>query len=143
MYLLEQIPLIAPAAFEAEIGGTKIADFIRAEVLALSYTAHDLAPFARDLGYVDDNGQVKPPFVWNADERAQRMACLDALFFHLYGLGRKDAEYVLSTFPIVCEQDIKTQGSFVTRDRILDCLKRIEAGQLDFYVQTPIGKPHG
>ncbi|MBI4741300.1 MAG: restriction endonuclease, partial [Betaproteobacteria bacterium] len=53
LYLLEQIPLIAPAAFEAEIGGTKIADFIRAEVLALSYTAHDLAPFARDLGYVD------------------------------------------------------------------------------------------
>jgi len=130
-YILEQLPVIAPVAFDAEIGGTKIADFIRAEVLALSYTAHDLAAFARDMGYVDENGQVKPPFVWNAEDRAQRLARLDALFFHLYGLGRKDAEYILSTFPIVREHDMKAHGHFVTGERILAYLRRIEAGQLD------------
>jgi hypothetical protein len=130
LFILEQLPLIAPTVFDAEIGGTKIADFIRAEVLALSYTAHDLAPFAHDLGYVDENGQVKPPFVWNAEERAQRMARLDALFFHLYGLSRKDADYILSTFPLVREHDVKAHGSFITRERILACLKLIEAGQL-------------
>ena len=37
-----------------------VADFVIPQVLALSYTAHDLAPFARDLGYVDAQGQVLP-----------------------------------------------------------------------------------
>ena len=128
-FIIEQTPLIAPAAFEAKIGGTKIADFIRAEVLALSYTAHDLAPFARDLGYVDAQGQVKPPFVWDAEDRAQRMARLDALFFHLYGLNGQDAAAILSSFPIVREHDIKAHGSFVTSERILACLEQIAAGQ--------------
>ena len=104
LFILEQLPVIEPAAYEQTIGGTKIADFIRAEVLALTYTAHDLAPFARDLGYVNPDGSVKPPFVWDPEDRAQRLARLDALFFYLYGLDEAGAEYVLETFPIMCEQ---------------------------------------
>ena len=100
-------------------------------MLALSYTAHDLAPFAHDLGYVDALGQVKPPFVWNGNDRAQRLARLDALFFYLYGLSSVDAESILASFPIVRAQDLKTGGHYVTRDRILQILRRIEAGQLD------------
>ena len=29
----------------------------REAVLELTYTAHDMAPFARDMGYVDEGGQ--------------------------------------------------------------------------------------
>jgi hypothetical protein len=59
-----------------------------------------MAPFARDLGYVDAAGKVLPPFVWNDDERRARMAALDALFFHLYGSEcTADAEYILGTLP--------------------------------------------
>ena len=46
-----------------------VADFVIPQVLALSYTAHDLAPFARDLGCVDAEGAVLPPFVWDEDKR--------------------------------------------------------------------------
>ena len=130
IYILEQLPVIAPEAFEQSIGSMKIADYIRTEVLALTYTAHDLAPFARDLGHVEADGSVKPPFVWNLDDRAHRMARLDALFFHLYGLDDADADYILSTFPIVREQDIKAHGTFRTRDLILGYLARIRAGSL-------------
>jgi hypothetical protein len=129
-YIVEQLPVIAPPAYEQAIGGTRIADFVRAEVLALSYTAHDLAPFARDLGHVNPDGSVKPPFAWDPDDRAHRMARLDALFFHLYGLDEDDADYVLSTFPIVREQDMKAHGRYRTRDLILGYLARIQAGQL-------------
>ena len=129
-YILEQLPVIAPAAFEESIGGRQIADFIRAEVLALTYTAHDLAPFARDLGYLEADGSVKPPFVWSRADRAHRMARLDALFFHLYGLSEDDADYILSTFPIVRDQDVKAHGSNRTRDLILGYLARIRAGVL-------------
>ena len=36
--------------------------------------------------------------IWKEQERATLRAELDAAFFHLYGVGRDDAEYMLSTF---------------------------------------------
>ncbi|MDP2827970.1 MAG: hypothetical protein Q8O37_05125 [Sulfuricellaceae bacterium] len=129
-FIVEQLPVIAPADFEQSIGGVNVADFIRAEVLALTYTAHDMAGFARDMGYVDASGAVKPPLVWDADERAHRMARLDALFMHLYGLSADDADYILSTFPIVREKDLAAFGCFRTRDLILAYRQRIENGVL-------------
>ena len=129
-FIVEQLPLISAARFQANIGGTKIADYIRREVIALSYTAHDLADFATDMGYVDQNGQVLLPNVFDPDNRAHRMARLDALFFELYGLSAKDIKYVLSTFPIVRETDEKQFGSFRTQDLILRYFKRLRGGQL-------------
>ena len=129
-FIVEQLPLILAARFQANIGGTKIADYIRREVIALSYTAHDLADFATDMGYVDQNGQVLLPNVFDPDNRAHRMARLDALFFELYGLSAKDIKYVLSTFPIVRETDEKQFGSFRTQDLILRYFKRLRGGQL-------------
>ncbi|MDR1709946.1 MAG: restriction endonuclease [Candidatus Accumulibacter sp.] len=124
LYILEQLPVIAPGAFEEKIGGVKIADFIRGQVLRLSYTAHDLAPFARDLGF---DGE---PFRWDEADRRRRMAALDALFFHLYGLDAGDATYILDSFPIVREQDEAAFGDYRTRALILDALEKIRAGRL-------------
>ena len=89
-----------------------------------------MAPFARDLGYVDGNGQVKPPFVWDADDRRYRMARLDALFMHLYGVSREDAAYILSTFPIVREKDQAAFGAYRTCDLILAYMERFAHGRL-------------
>ena len=48
-----------------------IASFIGAEVLALTYTAHDMAPSARRHGLRwCVKGNVLPPFVWDAEDRA-------------------------------------------------------------------------
>jgi hypothetical protein len=124
LFILEQLPVIAPERFEDCIGATNIADFIREQVLHLSYTAHDLAPFARDLGY---DG---PPFQWNEEDRRLRMAALDALFMHLYGLSEDDAAYILDTFPIVREQDEKAFGDYRTRMLVLAGMRRIAGGQL-------------
>ena len=71
-------------------------------MLELTYTAHDMASFARHLGYVDGAGAVRPPFRWDEDRRLRLRARLDAVFFHLYGVtDRDDVRYVYSTFPIV------------------------------------------
>jgi len=96
-----------------------VADFVIPQVLALTYTAHDMAPFARDLGYVDASGQVLPPFAWNEEERRARLAALDALFFYLYGLDADDAGYILDTFPIVRDQDQKAFGRYRTKEDVL------------------------
>ena len=139
-FVVEQLPVIAPrrfdialpAAFATRMRETglmnghhaqpTVADFVLPQVLALSYTAHDLAPFARDMGYVDATGEVLPPIVWDDEDRRARLAALDALFIQLYGLNADDAGYIFSTFPIVREQDEAAFGRFRTRDEVLALL---------------------
>lgn len=78
-FVVEQLPVIAPARFEEPLPSAfantmraadlmnghhpnpTVADFVIPQVLALTYTAHDMAGFALDLGYVDAAGQVLPP----------------------------------------------------------------------------------
>ena len=57
--LLEQLPVIAPKDYDRQFGATTARELVRDHVLRLTYTANDMAPFARDLGY---NGT---PFVWD------------------------------------------------------------------------------
>ncbi len=121
-FIVEQLPIIAPADYDRPLGDKTARELVRDHVLRLTCTAHDMAPFARDLGY---DG---PPFVWDEEERRHLRARLDALYFHLYGLDRKDAEYVLSTFPIVRREDEKAFGRYRTRDLILAYMNALEAG---------------
>jgi hypothetical protein len=129
-FIVEQLPLIAPARFDDPLGAGTVADLVRREVLHLTYTAHDMAPFARDLSH---DG---PPFAWDAEDRRHRMARLDALFFRLYGLSREDAGYVLDTFPIVREQDEAAFGRFRTRELVLAYMNALAAGDTDTQVHA-------
>ena len=121
-YLLEQLPVIAPDDYDRRFGETTARELVRDHVLRLTFTAHDMAPFARDLGY---DG---PPFTWDEEERRHLRARLDALYFHLYGLDREDADYVLSTFPIVRKQDEDEFGSYRTRELVLAYMNALDAG---------------
>ncbi len=122
-FIVEQLPLIAPEAYAQALGNTTVGDFVRGEVLHLSYTANDLAAFARDLGY---DGA---PFAWDEEDRRHRMARLDALYFNLYGLSRDEASYVLDTFPIVREQDeARWNGRYRTKELVLGYMNALAVG---------------
>ena len=125
---VEQLPVISPADYDRPFGDKTARDLVRDYVLRLTYTAHDMAPFARDLGYEG------PPFIWDEEDRRHLRARLDALYFHLYGLDREDAEYVLSTFSIVCREDKKQFGRYRTRDLILAYMNALEAGDTETVV---------
>ena len=124
-YSVEQLPVIAPADYDRAFGSTTARALVRDHVLRLTYTAHDMAPFARDLGY---DG---PPFTWNEEERRHLRARLDALYFHLYGLSRADAAYILDTFPIVRRHDKAAFGHYRTKDMILAYYNALAAGDTD------------
>jgi len=125
LFILEQFPVLSPEAYEGLIGGTRIAGFVREQVLRLTYTANDMAPFARDLG------RTGKPFPWDEDDRRHRMARLDALFFHLYGIGRDDVEYLLDQFPIIRAEDEARFGDYRTKRLVLAYLNAVAAGDLE------------
>ncbi|MER6460451.1 DNA methyltransferase [Streptomyces sp. NPDC001228] len=139
-FILKQIALPRPEAFDQLRWVQEHTDigWIAARVLELTYTAHDLAPFARDLG---DDG---PPFRWDEARRAQIRAELDAAMFHLYDLTEAQVDHVMETFPIVRGKDMAAHGKYRTKRMILEAYtamdKAAQAG--DTYV-SPLSPPPG
>ena len=121
-FVVEQLPVIAPDDYDRRFGDKTAREIVREHVLELTYTAHDMEPFARDLGYEG------PSFVWNEDDRRHLRARLDALYFHLYELSREDAGYVLETFPIVRREDEKRFGRYRTKEMVLAYMNALSAG---------------
>ena len=123
-YIVEQLPVIFPDDYDRKFGDTTARELVRDHVLRLTYTAYDMRPFAQDLGY---DGE---PFTWDAAERRHLRARLDALYFHLYGLSKEDAGYVMETFPIVRRQDEAEFGKYRTRDMVLVYMNALSAGDV-------------
>lgn len=146
-YIVEQLPVIPPAAYARQFGPKTAADIVREAVLELTYTAYDMAPFARDMGHVDTAGEVLPPFVWDEDRRVALRAKLDALYFILYGVfdpalpghdpaqARDDVRYIYSTFPIVERQEMARWNTYRSRDLCLSWINALLAGQPDAKVE--------
>ena len=132
-YIVEQLPVVPPERYEAVRFGPKTAaEIVREAVLELTYTAHDMAPFAADLGHVDSEGEVMSPFPWDEERRLRLRAKLDAMYFHLYGVtDRDDIRYIYSTFPIVEREERDRYGSYWSRDLCLAWLNALAAGSPD------------
>lgn len=120
----EQIPVPSPEVL------TEHSNFIQDRVLELTFTNNEMRPLADDLG---DAGA---PFRWNEDRRQRIRAELDALFFHLYGISREDADYILDTFPIVRRKDEAKYGTYRTKELILAEYDRMAAAGLT--LETPL-----
>ena len=132
-YIIEQLPVVPPETFDATRFGTKTAgEIVREAVQELTYTAYDMVPFARDMGYVDEKGEVRPPFVWDEERRLHLRAKLDAVFFHLYGVtDRDDVRYIYSTFPIVEREETRAYGDYRSRELCLAYMNALAAGAPD------------
>jgi len=120
-HVKKQITTLPPEAYsEADLA------YIVPRVLELTYTSHDLAPFARDLGY---DGE---PFGWDPDRRHQLRCELDAYYAKLYGLTRDELRYILDpaevmgpdypsvTFPGLKRKEIAEFGEYRTQRRVLE-----------------------
>ncbi|MFN7152895.1 MAG: Eco57I restriction-modification methylase domain-containing protein [Acidovorax sp.] len=80
----KQFPVLPPDCYsEVDLA------FIVPRVLELTYTAHDLSDWAKDLGYEG------VPFDFEPERRATLRAELDAYYAHLYGLTLDELRYIL------------------------------------------------
>lgn len=129
-HVFRQLPVFNPIQFASSspwTSQTTVRDWLLPRVLELTYTDWDLQPFAEDCG---DAG---PPYIWDAARRFQLQSELDAAFFHLYEIPREDVDYILDTFPVVRNNDMRAYQEYRTKRVILeiyDALARaVETGQ--------------
>ena len=116
-FILKQFPMFTPDMVKEECSWNKKETYeawISQRVVELVYTANDLKHYANDYGYKGT------PFKWDAARRELLRSELDAAFFHLYGIGREDANYILDTFRIIRERDEKKYGEYRTKRLILE-----------------------
>ncbi|UCI08026.1 Eco57I restriction-modification methylase domain-containing protein [Mesorhizobium sp. B1-1-8] len=138
-FILEQLPIVPQAHYSRRFGHSTAADIVRKATLELSYTAHDLAALAYGVGYLDAEGKVLPPFIWDDDRRLTLRAKLDAIYFILYGVfdpcnitqSREDIRYIYSTFPIVEREETERWGTYRSRELCLAWINALIAGQPD------------
>jgi hypothetical protein len=126
---LKQFPVLPPNSYDSAALA-----FIHPRVLELTYTSHDLKPWAQDLGY---DG---PPFSFDPEPRALLRAELDAYYAHLYGLSRDELRYILDpadlmgpdypseTFRVLKNNEIRQFGEYRTQRLVLEAWDRLFGG---------------
>jgi hypothetical protein len=135
---LPVLPPIIPSALSEVEFDDSFDEWVRWRAMELSYTACDLTSFSRELRHEGS------PFRWD-EERRFRIRCeLDAAFFHLYGLSRDDADYVMETFPIVKRKDQERFGEYRSKRVILEIYDEMErAKRTGRPYQTRLKPPPG
>jgi hypothetical protein len=119
-HYLKQLPTLPPEAF---LDADK--QFIIERVCELVYTAFDLKVFADDLGITEG------PFQWDDSRRMHLRAQLDAYYAHLFGVTRKEMQYILDpkdvfgadfpseTFRVMREKEENQFGEYRTQGLVL------------------------
>lgn len=138
-FIMKQLPLLSPRVYSRDAlwhCGTSIRNWLIVRVIELTYTTYDLQPFAEDCG---ESGS---PFIWDPVRRFQLQCELDAAFFHLYGISRDDASYILDTFDVLQRADVRNHGNYRTKHKILEIYDALaEAMQTGKPYVSPLGPP--
>ena len=158
---VRQFPILPPDCYiEAAL------NYIVPRVFALTYTATDIVEWARAL-WNDASPELRrlilaqhkdlpagtnvdtlvsqsfdpvavPPIVFEDTHRAKLRAELDAYFAKLYGLSRRDLEYILDpkavmgddypseTFRVLKDNEIAKYGEYRTQRLVLEAWDRLE-----------------
>ena len=127
LFYLKQFPLIAPSGY------TKAdREFVISRVIRLVYTHDLMRPFAEDMG------SDREPFRFDANERAELRADLDAMFAKLYGLDRAYLCYILDpkeaagiahpseSFTALKNNEMRQFGEYRTQRLVLEAWDRLE-----------------
>ena len=124
-FIVKQLPVLPPDTYDKPCPWerhTTLESWISERVLKLTCTAEDMLPLAEACDFTSGSFQSEYGGrlnKWDEAERAELRAELDAAFFHLYGIGRDDVEYILSTFKGIHDQRTLLPGHVSVAERIV------------------------
>lgn len=130
-FYVKQFPVLPPKQYaDSDLA------FIRSRVLELTYTANDMASWAKDMGHIGE------PFTYQPARRAQLRAELDAWYARAYGLNRDELRYILDpadvmgedypseTFRGLKKNEEREFGEYRTQRLVLEAWDKLERGEL-------------
>ncbi|MBK9426028.1 MAG: N-6 DNA methylase [Gammaproteobacteria bacterium] len=130
-FYVKQFPVLPPNRY-----GENDLAFISPRVVELTYTANDMASWAKDMAHVGE------PFTFEPARRAQLRAELDAWYARAYGLTRDELRYILDpadvmgadypseTFRGLKKNEESKFGEYRTQRLVLAAWDKLEAGEL-------------
>ena len=138
-FTMRQLPVFSAAAYAMSAPWAsliRIRDWLLPRVLELTYTAWNLKAFAEDCG---DDGA---PFIWEPERRFRLRCEIDAAFFHMYGISRDDAAYILDTFPVLERSEGREHGEYRTKRVVLETYDALAAAAAKgIPYESPLGPP--
>ena len=138
-FTMRQLPALQPSEYSVSAPwepSVRICDWLLPRILELTYTAWNLKAFAKDCG--DDGG----PFVWDPERRFQLRCEIDAAFFHLYGISREDASWILDTFAVLRRSEERQHGEYRTKRGVLETYDALAAaGAKGIQYHSPLEPP--
>ena len=138
-FLVEQFPVLPPTTYDRPTPwdtARTLTEWICCRAIELTYTAWDMAQFARDLG------NYGSPYQWDEERRFGMRTELDAAFFHLYGVARDDLGFVMDSFRAFQNNDRARFDR--TKELILDVYDAMaEAMRTGVPYQTILDPPPG
>jgi hypothetical protein len=138
-FIVRQLPVLKPDRYLLAApwaSDTTVRGWLLSRVLELTYTSCDLRSFAEECG------DLGPPYLWNPERRFVLRSEIDAAYFHLYGISRGDAEYIMDTFPVVRDTEERAYREFRTKRAIIeayDALARSASSGTPY--KSPLGPP--
>ncbi|WP_329084797.1 Eco57I restriction-modification methylase domain-containing protein [Streptosporangium sp. NBC_01469] len=134
-----QLAVLPPESYEQDClwdPSERLSSWVNVRVMELSYTSYDMEAFALD------HGEEGAPYRWDDERRFWLRAELDAAYFHLYGIVRKDVDYIMDTF-----RAFRNKSPYLfqrTKDTILEIYDAMQ-GAIDGRkpYQTPLDPPPG
>ncbi len=140
--IYEQIPLTAVLkklllGQQIQDSTRGLLDVIKFAALEMTYTAYDLHSFAVACRYYG------PPFQWSEERRFWLNCEIDAAFFHFYGINQEDIAYLMDTFDVLKNRDLREQGGeYRTKRVVLEIYNEMaEAMQSGKPYQTRLDPP--
>nr|WP_170541148.1 N-6 DNA methylase [Ruegeria arenilitoris] len=137
-FVMEQAAVLSRATLDIEYAwlGETAREWLLPRAFELFYTNRELAALAEDLGH------SHPPFTWNSQRRAHNQAEIDAAMFHLYGLDREQAEWILDSFTVLRKYEERDHEEFRTKRLVLTAYDAMAvAKQSGVAYQTPLSPP--
>jgi hypothetical protein len=137
-FVLEQAPILTPKQLTQECYwlGDKVSAWLRPRALELFYTSVELEKFAADLG------QNSRPFKWDNERRSLIQAEVDAAMFHLYGLDKDQADWILDSFTVLRKYEERDHGEFRTKRLVMAAYEAMaEAKEQGTAYVTPLSPP--
>jgi hypothetical protein len=117
-FLIRQLPFLSRVSVEVRCPWdqpTTVRSWLAHRVVELSCTSDDMR--VPDLGGT--------PFIFDDSRRTLLRAELDAAMFHLYGVDRDSAVYVLDSFRVFRRADIAANGEYRSKRLILEIYDEI------------------